>query len=1420
MLSADMWTATSGNWNQPNNWSAGVPTSSSAVTISSSSATITIPSGFLASAASITLPAGDTLSMPNASGGNLIGNSGFESPTASGSSTAPDTWWTYGTAVLSSQYAYTGAQSLEVSGDSSGAGQSFNVAPGQTYTASVYAMTPQGDQLSGSIGASMQLIFYDSGGNQLSSYSPPNSITVGTSSSSAGGPLADSVGNQGWNFFSTTAVAPANAATASLILNTYAPNSPFGGAEFYDDAELVLGTVAPAQLSVGSLTNQGTLVIGAGDPISVSGGFTQASTGKLEVELGGAPATNLFGSLTIGGTASLAGTLQVALAGGYVPANTDSFIPVTYTSQTGSFATTTLPSGSGYQMAAATTFTNIAISAAPASATITTVNTTSDLHAAQSDLIGINATYWDGNVSTSQTEQMMTAAGISLVRFPGGSASDDFHFNISDNYGDPSGTTIPQFAEAIAAEGATGIVTVDYGSGSPQEAAAELAYLVGSPTDGTEIGSGIEWNDSTNQWQTVNWGTVGQWASLRAAMPLMNDDGLNFLRIDHPAPFSSITYWEIGNEEYGSWEVDHHGTALPGGGSTGAKHDPMTYVLFAKQFATLAAMITKNAGLPAISIGIDSEDPTGAADNNWTRDVLTDGASKSVGFVPGFISDHSYVQAPGSESDSFLLNDTVSAAGNLDDWSVRSVDYESLLNQTAGSQASSVQLLATEFNSVYTTPGKQSTSLVNGLFIADSLGSLLDSGYAGSAVWDLRNGPDNSQNNSNSLYGWREIGDYGVLGDGNSAPSSGTYVAYPSYFALQLVSKFVASGGEVVSATSNYGDLDTYALVQPGGDLELLVINTNPAAAITSQFNLTGFQPSGAVQLWQYGETQDTAQSQSSTGAASLANSKSTLTLNGANFNFSFPAYSMTELDITQSPTVATAASGTVNTTTGKTAALSVLGNYNGAAGDLTYTWSAVGTPPAPVRFSPNGAGAANSSTATFTKAGTYTLKATITSPAGTSTTSSVVVTVPQLLTSISLGLASSNLATTGTQQFGATALDQFGAALGSQPSFNWSVTSGPGTITNTGIFTPPYETGSTTIKVASGSTSATQVVTLPGPAVWGASSGGSWNSSSNWQSSSLGGNVVPPGTRGNIGDVAEFESTGGGTVTLDGLQPTLAALSISSGSSGYIIATGSGGKLLMESSTGNAAINILAGNQTIQAAIDLLTSTTVSVAQNSSLLISGAISGSGMLNIVGPGPVTMSGPNTFTGGTSVLGGSLVVENGASLGGSLIIGADITVMIAPTTGSGPAAAESASTSAASLASENPALAARIADFAARIARVREIESQAQEAVAPAADASPIGSTVSTAISTIAKQAVTLPGVDVWRPQAATTNPAPIGQPTIETVSTNPAHSNANQASSPTIESVDSNATQSIPHYRPPARIAPQWLDQPDQFGFK
>ena len=105
---------------------------------------------------------------------------------------------------------------------------------------------------------------------------------------------------------------------------------------------------------------------------------------------------------------------------------------------------------------------------------------------------------------------------------------------------------------------------------------------------------------------------------------------------------------------------------------------------------------------------------------------------------------------------------------------------------------------------------------------------------------------------------------------------------------------------------------------------------------------------------------------------------------------------------------------------------------------------------------------------ATFSKAGTYGFTVTIADAGGLTTTSSVNVVVNQSLTSIAVSPASVTVNVGGTQQFAATAKDQFGNALATQPSFTWAATAG--TITTGGLFTAPTTTGSVTVTATSGS--------------------------------------------------------------------------------------------------------------------------------------------------------------------------------------------------------------------------------------------------------------------------------------------------------------------------------------------------------------
>lgn len=94
-------------------------------------------------------------------------------------------------------------------------------------------------------------------------------------------------------------------------------------------------------------------------------------------------------------------------------------------------------------------------------------------------------------------------------------------------------------------------------------------------------------------------------------------------------------------------------------------------------------------------------------------------------------------------------------------------------------------------------------------------------------------------------------------------------------------------------------------------------------------------------------------------------------------------------------PTIAAAAVAATPITYTNSTALSVLGADDAGEAGLTYTWSAVGTPPGPVTFgATNGTNAGKSLTATFTTFGTYTLQALITDASGNTTVSQTTVVV------------------------------------------------------------------------------------------------------------------------------------------------------------------------------------------------------------------------------------------------------------------------------------------------------------------------------------------------------------------------------------------------------------------------------------------
>ena len=114
----------------------------------------------------------------------------------------------------------------------------------------------------------------------------------------------------------------------------------------------------------------------------------------------------------------------------------------------------------------------------------------------------------------------------------------------------------------------------------------------------------------------------------------------------------------------------------------------------------------------------------------------------------------SYAQNPGSESDAVLLQSGAN-------WPSYAANLRQQLTDYIGAGTSGIELIVTENNGVSYNPGKQSTSLVTGLFMADSVAQLMHTEFNGLMWWDLRNGQATVPNNA-YLFGWRTYGDYGT----------------------------------------------------------------------------------------------------------------------------------------------------------------------------------------------------------------------------------------------------------------------------------------------------------------------------------------------------------------------------------------------------------------------------------------------------------------------------------------------------------------------------------------------------------------------------------------------------------------------------------------------------------------------------------
>jgi alpha-L-arabinofuranosidase len=437
-------------------------------------------------------------------------------------------------------------------------------------------------------------------------------------------------------------------------------------------------------------------------------------------------------------------------------------------------------------------------------------------------LFGVAGAIWDDKFATSATISFLTASHTRITRFPGGSLSNNYHWrtNTTDNNTWTWATDFDEFAGVAQSINAQAFISVNYGTGTAQEAADWVRY------------SNI----------TKNYG---------------------------------FKYWEIGNENYGSWEADTRARA----------HDPVIYAMAVRDYMNAMKSVD-----PTIKVGVvvtPGEDSfatyrdhpvtnprTGQSHNGWTAVMLA--TLHSLGVTPDFIIHHRYEQPQGQEDDATLLQ----AART---WPNDAADLRGQLNDYLGVQGATTELVCTENNSVSSGPGKQTTSLVNGLYYADSFGQVLQTEFKAFTWWIFRNGRDAGNNNSDLLYGWRRYGDYGMV--------SGDNEPYPVYYVSKLVSTFVDQGDQVIAATSDYNLLSVYAVKRATGGVSLLVINKSRSGNLAAHISLNGVSPQTNATTYSYGIPQDEA-ARTGTGSPDIV--VGSFGAASSSFDYSFPSYSVT----------------------------------------------------------------------------------------------------------------------------------------------------------------------------------------------------------------------------------------------------------------------------------------------------------------------------------------------------------------------------------------------------------------------------------------------------------------------------------------------------------------------------------------------
>jgi hypothetical protein len=409
------------------------------------------------------------------------------------------------------------------------------------------------------------------------------------------------------------------------------------------------------------------------------------------------------------------------------------------------------------------------------------------------DVYGASLDTWYDFVQPFVDPSLMQA-GIHLVRFPGGSESDLYHWENGGSLCDPKmgyitrESTFHNLADKVT--GPLGInvaITLNYGSnracnggGEPSEAAAWVA--------------------------------------------------------DAKRHGYHVPYWTVGNEVYGSWEYDLHEH----------KHDPYTYANAVRDGYYPAV----KAADPNVELGVVGDFAMPGA-KHWNDIVFRRAAPFD------FVEIHYYPEY-NVDNDDFLLGPAIDRFAN-DLAAVRA-------QMTAAGLSERMPIYLGEFNNDAGNEGKQSVSIVNGLYLGQMLGVLMNAGVPMATWWLAFGSCDENGDYAKSLYGWQHFGSEALFSDGlpnpyDSCPTTpripgGT--PFPTARVMALFHATVPPGASVRSVTepSSLGDAIRAYGFREGDGYAFVFFNNTLSGLNVAAIIRNAARRSFAATLWIYGKAQ------------------------------------------------------------------------------------------------------------------------------------------------------------------------------------------------------------------------------------------------------------------------------------------------------------------------------------------------------------------------------------------------------------------------------------------------------------------------------------------------------------------------------------------------------------------------------------